>query len=92
MKIKYALAAAGVTAAVSIVPLVAAAPASAKAWDCMSYLDHKGYKVGTKVRSACTTGASSNPVHHGQCALILTVAGVKSAHGTEACILARRGV
>lgn len=82
MRLKRALAAAGLTAAAVVLPITVAAPAQASAVDCQNYLASKGYLVGPKVKDACgQTGISG----YQACVQKLLNAGVRSEYALIAC-------
>ncbi|AYC41260.1 hypothetical protein ACFYZI_13810 [Streptomyces griseorubiginosus] len=82
MRMKRALAAAGVTVAAMVVPLTVAAPAQASAADCRNYLASQGYIVGPKVKEAC---AQTGITGYQGCVQRLLNIGVRSEHALIAC-------
>ncbi|GGX54896.1 hypothetical protein [Streptomyces fructofermentans] len=79
---KRALAAAGLTAAAVVVPLMTAAPAQASAADCRNYLASRGYVVGPKVTAAC---AQTGLTGYQACVQRLLNIDVRSEHALIAC-------
>lgn len=87
MKLKRVGAALAVTVAATVLPAVAATPASADQGDCQYYLHTVGYVIGPKVESACKAGSDTfmNPAAWGKCFLGLTGIGVRQEHAVTAC-------
>ncbi len=83
------LSAAGITAAAVLIPVAAAAPASAVGYSgCKTWVGLNGYTVGPKVSAACdkkalqiVAGWTPNPL----CLDGLIKAGVDTSTATEAC-------
>lgn len=82
LKVRRAIAAAGVVAAAVMVPVAAAAPASASPSHCVSYLSDKGYIIGPKVRDACQYATIT---YMPLCQAKLESIGVRSEHNFDAC-------
>ncbi|MFF6777564.1 hypothetical protein ACFY8W_28980 [Streptomyces sp. NPDC012637] len=81
------LAAATLTAAAVVLPVVTATSAQATPAQCESYLRNAGYVVGPKVKAACRKGAQV-PTGHTVCLGGLVSIGVQTAHANRACTLA----
>jgi hypothetical protein len=63
LRVTRALAAAGITAAAIITPIVTATPASALGYrGCLDYVRDHGYVVGPKVKAACNQKAVHLPL------------------------------
>lgn len=88
MKIRRLVAAMGVAAAATLIPVATAAPAQADSIDCMEYLQDTGiYNVGPKLMEACRgQTAWTQPL----CIGTMIGLGVRSNHAAEACYLAGR--
>ncbi|MFF0199462.1 hypothetical protein [Streptomyces sp. NPDC005017] len=86
MEIRNAITVLGVVAAASVVPLVTAAPAQAGQVDCVNYLSSKGYRIGSRVRSACDDVESL--ADRITCQTGLIGIGVRANHALEACVRA----
>ncbi|MFF6995037.1 hypothetical protein ACFY93_08765 [Streptomyces sp. NPDC008313] len=88
-KIKRIVATASVVAAVGVVPLVTATPASASQSACANYIGSKGYAVGPKVKAACSYRAIYTPIGADApnpfCVMALENIRVKPSHATAAC-------
>lgn len=84
---KSLLTAASLLAAVGVVPLVMATPASATPRACENYVGNKGYIVGPKVRQACSH-RHTGPAPSSVCLIQLIDAGVHSDVALSACRLA----
>lgn len=77
-----------VTVAATVLPMVAATPASADQGDCQYYLHTQGYRIGPKVESGCKAGSVSvfvNPGRWGSCYFGLTNIGVRKEPAVTAC-------
>lgn len=92
MKVSRVLAALGVAAAATLVPIATAAPASASASmysGCLNYVKSKGYVVGPKVYAACSHQALNTGlgvwIHNPACLSGLVNIGVTSTVAVEAC-------
>ncbi|MFF0185797.1 hypothetical protein [Streptomyces sp. NPDC005244] len=75
---------ASVVAALGVVPLVAASPASATVKQCTGVVSHAGYVVGPKVKTACGwphVGGQANAM----CLQKLMLAGVRYEVANTAC-------
>ncbi|ANP48526.1 hypothetical protein J2Z21_005784 [Streptomyces griseochromogenes] len=68
----------GLALAAGTLPLIFAGTAQASAFDCMKYLDSKGYRVGPKVEAACN-------LDEGSCILELGKLHVAQPVKLEAC-------
>ncbi|MFI0150886.1 hypothetical protein [Streptomyces lydicus] len=88
--IRRLAAAAGVVLAAGALPIIASAPAQANTKHCTTYLAD-GYKVGPKVRQACSLVGSGNILvrnaNLGLCRSILMLIHVKPEHALTACEL-----
>lgn len=89
MKMKRALAAAGLTVAATVVPLVTAAPAEASAATCRSYLS-QWYTVGPGVTAACNLDGPATTAHP-VCLTKLVFLGVTQSRAGTACLKASVG-
>ncbi|MGW0903703.1 hypothetical protein [Streptomyces sp. NPDC002853] len=90
LNVKRLLVAASMVAGVVAVPVAAAAPASATAWDCRAWVKNHGYTVGPKVTKACDAaakgkGTPSSPFYVGKCKVALMAAGVRESIVSDAC-------
>ncbi|MCJ0870801.1 hypothetical protein [Streptomyces sp. AP-93] len=88
MKLNRVMGALAVTVAATVLPMVAATPASADQGDCQYYLHTVRYVIGPKVESACKAGSANpffNPGRWGQCYYGLTGIGVRQEHAVTAC-------
>jgi hypothetical protein len=89
LRVGQALAAAGITAAAVLTPVVTATPAAAYdyAGPCWNYVGDHGYRVGPKVQAACEYGALQVPIWaaNPNCMLALTQIGVALDVAQEAC-------
>ncbi|MFE0131598.1 hypothetical protein ACFWY6_08465 [Streptomyces sp. NPDC059037] len=82
---KRVLVAASMTAAAAVVPIVTAAPASATPIECVTYLKHEGYSIGSKAINSCKNGDSGSAVIRQSCPVTLVTFGVKPNHAATAC-------
>ncbi|CAL2059508.1 hypothetical protein FSY75_24360 [Streptomyces sp. TR1341] len=88
MRAKSLLVAAGVFVAAGLIPLATATSASADQIDCMTYLKHRGYKVGMQVRWACDNKPVILGLPNPYCVDPLMKLGVKFGYASEACKMA----
>ncbi|MFE6423112.1 hypothetical protein ACFVN4_32090 [Streptomyces rochei] len=94
LKVTRLLSTAGVTAAAVLIPIAAAAPASAATGysGCKNYVAWNGYLVGPKVSAACSNKAINMPVGgwiaNPLCVTQLIKAGVNSTVASQACVRA----
>ncbi|MFE6423113.1 hypothetical protein ACR31U_12660 [Streptomyces rochei] len=94
LKVTRLLSAAGVTAAAVLIPIAAAAPASAATGysGCKTWVGMHGYTVGPKVSAACSNKAINMPVGgwiaNPLCVTQLIKAGVNSTVASQACVRA----
>lgn len=86
---KSLLVATCVTAAAGVLPLVAAAPASASASSCRAYVAAMNYDIGPKVKRACNQGRIVSPlgnkIMNPACYSLLVQAGVSGGIASVAC-------
>lgn len=85
---KRVLSVVGVMAAAGVMPLVTATTASADQIACVDYVGSHGYRVGPKVRAACShealfSGAAKSP--NPKCLVGLADIGVSAGVSGPAC-------
>ena len=77
-----------VTAAAAVLPVLAAAPASATTSDCLEYLEGAGFPPNQPRVDACDAGEQGNQDF---CRNLLTWTQVPPAIAREACVRAEQG-
>ncbi|MFI6564531.1 hypothetical protein [Streptomyces sp. NPDC050534] len=74
--------------AAGVVPLLTATSASAAQSNCVNYIGNHGYRVGPKVKAACSNGRIAPGQPNPYCEYDLVAAGVKNGDAYEACVRA----
>ncbi len=86
--VRHLAAATGVLVAAGVLPIVVTAPAEASPKDCASFLAGAGYKVGPKVRAACSATMGLGTPDIATCLARLGSLGVRVDLAQEACFRA----